>query len=195
MNENKKTPSKIIILSVIFAAVFFAVAVMILAPQYIKYRVKQSNGAEFKEGLYTIEYLEENYGIKGFKEEDVDWLKGAKRYYYPGKKTQTADYLTFYIFKSGSAAKKGLAQFKEVNFEEDNIVRDGTRFVEGWLSGVMDADVMVYVFQTGNMLISCEAVYPDSYSDEYTPEKVREMNRATEERYLEKKNYIDRHFR
>lgn len=64
------------------------------------------------------------------------------------------DELSYYVFKNERNAKKAFNIMKEkwIDRETDS----GKNYVQGWESGVLDAEVEVFIYQTDNMIIAAE---------------------------------------
>ena len=87
-----------------------------------------------------------------------------------GKNPTDYDSMIFYTFKDGSTASKAFASVKENVFKE--ITDEGTSFVQGWIKGVIDADIERYYYLNGNLIISTDITFISFYTDkEYDPDE------------------------
>lgn len=64
------------------------------------------------------------------------------------------DELSYYVFQNEGCAKKAFKELKEswIDRETDS----GKNYAQGWETGVLDAEVEVFIYQTDNMIVTAE---------------------------------------
>ena len=104
--------------------------------------------------VYYRSDLERDVGVR--LEEKESKLAGISCKEYRNTKSDPTDFdsMTFYIFKDGKTASKAFAKVKESFFSK--ITDEGANHVQGWLSGVCDADVESYYYINGNLIIEAD---------------------------------------
>lgn len=73
------------------------------------------------------------------------------------------DELSYYVFKDNKSAKKVFKTIQKnwIDRETDS----GTDYVQGWESGVLDAEVEVFIYRTDNMIITTELQVVSSWAE------------------------------
>ena len=115
---------------------------------------------------YSKEKLDEIVGVE-LRESEEEMCGYSCMEYWNNRNTPTKfDDLRFYVFENQKAAKKALKKIKKNSFRE--ITDEGDGFVRGWLKGVIDADVEMYYYQHGNLIVAVSTTCVD--------ESPRDMN-------------------
>lgn len=97
------------------------------------------------------------------------------------------DELSYHIFKNERAAKKAFKDMKKNWIESET--DSGTNYVQGIESGVLDATVEVFIYQTDNMIITAELMVASAWSE---PEYEDDGNSVVNFYY--RKNFIKNNF-
>lgn len=98
------------------------------------------------------------------------------------------DELSYYVFENKKSAEKAFKTMKEnwIETETDS----GKNYVQGWESGVLDAEVEVFIYQTDNMIITAELQVVSGWAE---PEDGPDENSAVSFYY--RKDFIIENFR
>ena len=166
---------------------------LILIPQVFKLIFTPSRGYLPPWENYSKTDLEQKYGIDIYsfhERDDIDWLSSATEYYYTGEKEKLYHYMTFYLFDSKRAADAGMDKFKERYFADGKITFEGDRLLEGWAGDADDADVSMFIYQSRNMIITCEAAYGNYIRPGMDTSDVNEKNNSVRKRYEKCKKAI-----
>ena len=118
--------------------------------------------------IYTPEDIVETCGFKNERSRDFNMV-GIESVNVMSTKSsidRRFDYMDFYIFKSKADAKRAFKKttswFSEIEEEDDD-------HRLGWEAGVCDAEVELYEYLAGNMIIRVEMQVVSTW-DEYIPE-------------------------
>lgn len=192
-NRNRKLKRILIIGGVVLGIL----VVLIVLPQVFKLIFSPERGYLPLWANYDKTKLEQKYGIDiySFHEtDDIGWLKGATEYYYTGEKEKLYHYMNFYLFDSKRAAVDGMDKFRERYFGNGKITFEGNRLLEGRLGDADDADVCMFIYQSRNMIITCEAAYKNYIRLGTTEDDVNEKNNSVRKRYEQCKKAITETF-
>ncbi len=108
---------------------------------------------------YSKEKLDEIVGVE-LRESEEEMCGYSCMEYWNNRNTPTKfDDLRFFVFENQKAAKKVLKKIKKNSFRE--ITDEGDGFVRGWLKGVIDADVEMYYYQHGNLIVAVSTTCVD----------------------------------
>lgn len=91
------------------------------------------------------------------------------------------DELSYYIFENKRCAKEAFNAMAESWI--DNKTDSGKNYIQGWESGVLDAEVEVFIYQIDNMIITTELQVVSGWSE---PESAEEGDSAVEFYYRKK---------
>lgn len=108
---------------------------------------------------YSKEKLDE---IVGVELRESEWEMGGyscMKYWNNRNVPTRFDDLRFYVFDSQKDAENVLKEIKKNSFSE--ITDEGDDFVRGWLEGVIDADVEMYYYQHGNLIVAASTTSVD----------------------------------
>lgn len=97
------------------------------------------------------------------------------------------DELSYYVFKNKRSAEKVFQGMKENWIDRET--ESGKNYVQGWESGVLDADVEVFIYQTDNMIITAELQVASAWAE---PENGEDGNSVADFYY--RKNFIKDNF-
>ena len=108
---------------------------------------------------YTKEELDEIVGVE-LRQSEREMRGYSCMEYWNNRNTPTRfDDLRFYLFDNQKDAEKVLDEIKTNSFRE--ITDEGDDFVRGWLEGVIDADVEMYYYQHGNLIVTATTTCVD----------------------------------
>jgi hypothetical protein len=108
---------------------------------------------------YSKEKLDEIVGVE-LRESEWEMCGYSCMKYWNNRNTPTRfDDLRFYVFDSQEDAEEVLKEIKKNSFYE--ITDEGDDFVRGWLEGVIDADVEMYYYQHGNLIVAASTTSVD----------------------------------
>lgn len=189
-SKDKRKSKRILIIAGIALGVL---VVLIVLPQVFKLIFSPQRGYLPPWANYDKIELEQKYGIDiySFHEtDDIGWLKGATEYYYTGEKEKLYHYMTFYLFDSKRAAVDGMDKFKERYFSNGDLTFEGKRLLEGWAGDADDANVCMFIYQSRNMIVTCEAAYGNYIRPGTTEADLNEKNNSVRKRYEQCKKTI-----
>ena len=113
--------------------------------------------------VYYSSDIERDTGARLNKTETEFEGYRCTQYICDGKNPTDYDSMIFYTFKDGNTASKAFLAVKEDTFKE--ITDEGANFVQGWINGVLDADIERYYYLNGNLIIRADITFISFYND------------------------------
>ncbi len=120
----------------------------------------QPNNAFGAPVVYYKSDLERIVGVD-LRESKAEFLGYSCTRYWNNRNIPTKyDDLRFFVFEKEKDARKAFGELKNSNtFRE--ITDEGDNYVRGWLNGVIDADIEMYYYRNGNLIVSATVTSVD----------------------------------
>ena len=136
--QEKKGRSKVFVAAMIVSIVAFVAVMTVFAIHFVNKNVKK--GKDKKKHVYTIEDVKELYGYDEVytREYDSEGITYTMCYPENTGSSRAIEYHLIYIFDSVDDASQYFESMRTSYFR--NITGEGVNYVEGWISGICDAD-------------------------------------------------------
>ena len=136
--QEKKGRSKVFVAAMIVSIVAFVAVMTVFAIHFVNKNVKK--GKDKKKHVYTVEDVKELYGYDEVytREYDSEGITYTMCYPENTGSSRAIEYHLIYIFDSVDDASQYFESMRTSYFR--NITGEGVNYVEGWISGICDAD-------------------------------------------------------